>query len=177
MTRWQKMTQEQKESANERRRLWKLKNPEKAKALGRRLAARHYYKNISESRRKNRESQARQRLLNPEKFRLKAREKYKNLSQEQKFNLRQISKNKLNSIRAFIDKYKMQRGCIDCGYKKHPSALHFDHVKGVKEFNISGMRTFNLQKIVNEINKCEVRCANCHAVRTWAHKLPEREKE
>lgn len=32
--------------------------------------------------------------------------------------------------------YKLAKGCADCGYKLHYSALQFDHIKGVKNFTI-----------------------------------------
>ncbi len=62
---------------------------------------------------------------------------------------------------------KMARGCADCGFNTHPEALHFDHLPGftkTKEVSrlIYGTRT----ALDNEIAKCEVVCANCHAIRT-----------
>jgi hypothetical protein len=38
--------------------------------------------------------------------------------------------------RAFIQAQKLKQGCIDCGYKGHPAALDFDHVSGVKKFDV-----------------------------------------
>ena len=66
-----------------------------------------------------------------------------------------------------INKIKLERGCIDCGFKGHPSALHFDHRDpDFKKFPIaSGLRR-NLDSIFEEISKCDVRCANCHSIRT-----------
>lgn len=32
-----------------------------------------------------------------------------------------------NLFREFIDVYKAQSGCVDCGYSAHPAALEFDH--------------------------------------------------
>lgn len=64
----------------------------------------------------------------------------------------------------WVRAYKMSQGCVDCGYRGHPSALHFDHIYGVKSFNISQSR--NLEKAKEEIAKCVVRCANCHAIKT-----------
>lgn len=70
--------------------------------------------------------------------------------------------------RAIVNRFKLAKGCIDCGFNSHPEALDFDHVVGVKCFNIShavnGMRSWNLVK--DEIRKCEVRCANCHRIAT-----------
>lgn len=57
--------------------------------------------------------------------------------------------------------------CVDCG-EDHPATLDFDHVRGKKAFNISEaiIAGFPLAKIKAELEKCVVRCANCHRKRT-----------
>ncbi len=66
-----------------------------------------------------------------------------------------------------IDKIKLDRGCMDCGYEKHPAALQFDHVDPAKKsFKIAASLMKNWDDILNEISKCVVRCANCHAEKT-----------
>jgi hypothetical protein len=71
------------------------------------------------------------------------------------------------SHRRFLDAVKLTAGCADCGYAAHPAALHFDHRPGVdKVFNIGSARQFAMPTLVAEIEKCNVVCANCHAVRT-----------
>ena len=67
---------------------------------------------------------------------------------------------------------KMASGCIDCGYAAHAEALQFDHTSDDKKGNVSDLirSDYSWTTIVNEINKCEVRCANCHAVRTSQRK-------
>lgn len=60
---------------------------------------------------------------------------------------------------------KMARGCVDCGFKDHPAALDFDHVRGVKLLNVSAAKS--IAQADAEIAKCEVRCANCHRIKTW----------
>lgn len=37
---------------------------------------------------------------------------------------------KVRQAQEICAKYKMARGCIDCGYKLHPWALQFDHIPG-----------------------------------------------
>lgn len=71
-------------------------------------------------------------------------------------------------VRAIVNRYKILKGCADCGYRKHPEALDFDHVVGDKKFNVSHAiaRVTPWLKIKEEIRKCEVRCANCHRVAT-----------
>lgn len=71
------------------------------------------------------------------------------------------------AVRRWLAKYKLDRGCVDCGYKKYACALQLDH-NGPKTAPISRMRS-SIKRIQDEINrgKCVVRCANCHAVKTW----------
>ena len=68
----------------------------------------------------------------------------------------------------FVRKYKENKGCQSCGHSFPHYILDFDHL-GNKQFNVSriaGSR-YKLSKIMEEIGKCEVICANCHKQRTW----------
>lgn len=71
----------------------------------------------------------------------------------------------MTTVREYKDAIKMLRGCVDCGYREHPAALDFDHVRGVKVGNLSAMT--DIRKVQAEIAKCEVRCANCHRIVTY----------
>lgn len=65
-----------------------------------------------------------------------------------------------------ILEYLKDNPCVDCG-EDHPAALEFDHVKGEKKNNVSNMIHYNTwDKVAQEIEKCEVRCANCHNKKT-----------
>lgn len=69
--------------------------------------------------------------------------------------------------RRIINEYKVQQGCMDCGYNKHPAALDFDHRDpSVKRFNISQDPKRSWKEIEEEVSKCDVVCANCHRIRT-----------
>lgn len=60
--------------------------------------------------------------------------------------------------------------CTDCGVQYPPHVMQFDHVRGVKLFDIgsrAGQGTVSLATLRAEIAKCEVVCANCHAERTY----------
>jgi len=59
------------------------------------------------------------------------------------------------------------RSCVDCG-NTNLLVLEFDHVRGTKRYEISIMLNagFAWARIVEEIAKCEIRCANCHRVKT-----------
>ena len=64
--------------------------------------------------------------------------------------------------REYIDNYLTSHPCVDCG-EKDIVVLDFDHVRGIKEIEVTRMIKRNsLKKIDEEIKKCEVRCANCH---------------
>lgn len=52
--------------------------------------------------------------------------------------------------------------CVDCG-EPDPVVLEFDHVRGRKVDDISVLATNGCtKKLVEEMKKCDVRCANCH---------------
>lgn len=75
-----------------------------------------------------------------------------------------IKKRKEN--RKYITEYLKEHPCIDCG-EPDIIVLQFDHVRGKKKYNISQMLDkVTLRKVKEEIEKCEIRCANCHLRRT-----------
>lgn len=66
---------------------------------------------------------------------------------------------------------KLTYGCADCGYDKYPEALDFDHLPGtVKVAGVSSMSYSAWDRVLEEIDKCEVVCANCHRHRTRIRK-------
>ena len=76
-------------------------------------------------------------------------------------------KEQMHKRKKFIRRVKLFLGCIICGYKQHPHALHFDHIDvNNKKKEISGLVTYSLLTIKNEMRKCRVLCANCHAEHT-----------
>jgi hypothetical protein len=60
--------------------------------------------------------------------------------------------------------------CADCKNSFHPACMQFDHVRGVKKYNVSNMHGYGWESILAEIAKCELVCANCHALRTYNRK-------
>jgi hypothetical protein len=67
----------------------------------------------------------------------------------------------------FLNNYKLEEGCARCGYNFHPAALQFNHIDPTtKGFNIGENKNKSLELILLEIEKCEVLCANCHAIHT-----------
>lgn len=86
--------------------------------------------------------------------------KYRKENPEKDKNYQKV--NKL-AKRQYVTDYLQTHPCIDCG-ETDIIVLEFDHVRGVKRKNISNliMQTYSLQTLMEEIQKCEVRCANCH---------------
>lgn len=80
-------------------------------------------------------------------------------------------RNKRNSLREYVKKYLQNHPCVDCG-ESDTIVLDFDHVYGKKTRSISAMVSsagYSVKRIQEEINKCEVRCANCHRRKTVKH--------
>jgi hypothetical protein len=58
--------------------------------------------------------------------------------------------------------------CVDCGYSTHLAALDFDHIDpSLKKFTLSSVMGYmDSNDVMKEALKCELRCANCHRVKT-----------
>jgi hypothetical protein len=74
------------------------------------------------------------------------------------------------SRRDWLNKIKTDRGCAVCGYNAHPSALDFNHVRGEKSFGVSQDPKTAMHKLLKEIDKCEILCANCHRIHTYENR-------
>ena len=73
---------------------------------------------------------------------------------------------KATERRSALATLKLERGCADCGYNADPAALEFDHLRD-KGFAVSQrLHSRPLEQILEEVEKCEVVCANCHRIRT-----------
>lgn len=90
--------------------------------------------------------------------------KYMSIAARKKSN-RKNARKKYN----FITRYKRMVGCKFCGYKENVLALQFDHINPKeKSFSLSqGYRSKGMDKLKKEIRKCQVLCANCHAIKTY----------
>ena len=76
------------------------------------------------------------------------------------------------SLREAVNALK-EAPCMDCGHRFHPCAMDFDHKPGsIKGANISTMvgAQYSLEDILEEIQKCDLVCSNCHRVRTWVRR-------
>ena len=76
---------------------------------------------------------------------------------------------RLQSLIAWMRELKSSQPCTDCGGWFDPAAMTFDHLPGTsKRSEISTLLYSGYRKVLlDEIAKCELVCANCHAVRTF----------
>ncbi len=121
----------------------------------------------------------RYRELNPEKVKEsreryiennpeKVKERRKKWAQTNKDLVNKYSKNHKDVRREFLDLIKLEEGCQLCGYNEHPRALQFDHINPQdKEFTISALYTCAMSRLLSELDKCRVLCANCHSIHSW----------
>ena len=68
-----------------------------------------------------------------------------------------------------LNQIKLEAGCARCGYNEHPAALDFNHLDpSQKTANIAEKCTnWSWKKLQEEVDKCEVLCANCHRVHSY----------
>lgn len=81
---------------------------------------------------------------------------------------RKISRNSgVLRNRQYVNEYLVGKSCIDCG-NSDVRVLEFDHVRGDKLGHISHAikDAWNLNKLKEELEKCEIRCCNCHRIKT-----------
>jgi hypothetical protein len=71
-----------------------------------------------------------------------------------------------NRMKARVDAYKAERGCVDCG-NDDERVLDLHHRDGTdKSDSINRMRCkTSWENIMKEAAKCDVLCANCHRIR------------
>lgn len=102
-------------------------------------------------------------------------------SENKEYHISEINKRKLRmqkENRLNVFEYYKTHPCIDCG-NDNPIILEFDHRDGEKKlYNVADMvrAPMSWANIEVEIAKCDVRCANCHRIRTaiqlgWYNKI------
>lgn len=89
---------------------------------------------------------------NRDKRHASIKKRAKKVSRENKFKILEFLKN---------------NPCVDCG-EANPLVLEFDHVRGTKKTEVCrlAMKGYCWETVKKEIDKCEVRCANCHRIKT-----------
>jgi hypothetical protein len=73
------------------------------------------------------------------------------------------------AIRRFLRDYLIDHPCVDCG-ESNLIVLEFDHraeFEKVLELGIAIRQKWSIARLKTEIEKCDVRCANCHRKKTY----------
>jgi|WetSurMetagenome_2_1015567.scaffolds.fasta_scaffold896602_1 hypothetical protein len=74
------------------------------------------------------------------------------------------------ALREHVRSMKEGKPCTDCGGVFPWYVMEFDHT-GNDKFASIGNMVSNLRSVAmidTEINKCELVCSNCHAIRTYS---------
>lgn len=88
---------------------------------------------------------------------------YYKISEKRRISVRKSALKRVGKLRDVVLDFLKNHPCVDCG-ESDIVVLEFDHVKGKKLANVSQMWRDNWSEslLLEEIAKCEVRCANCH---------------
>jgi hypothetical protein len=133
-----------------------MKTPESQKQ-----ASKRYYE---KNKKKLIEYSAQYKRNNNEKTRENQREYNKTwYSKNKELKIQQI-KERQQKLREWLREYKENLSCEICG-ENHISCIQFHHKDMVtKEMSIADAitRKWGIERILKEIEKCQVVCANCH---------------
>jgi len=72
-----------------------------------------------------------------------------------------------------------RRPCEDCGQSFPPYVMDFDHRDPPKKLfaiTTGSAQLMSREKLISEIEKCDIVCANCHALRTYAALMERRRR-
>lgn len=85
-----------------------------------------------------------------------------------KAKVKATARDRRSFVRRFIEEYKQGKPCMDCGIEYPYWILQFDHRPGeLKVANVTDLVYWkSLDAVKEEIEKCDLVCANCHADRT-----------
>jgi hypothetical protein len=82
--------------------------------------------------------------------------------------VREKSTARARKAKKILDDYKESLPCSDCKNFFPFYVTQFDHLpEFTKVVLISSLRGCKWETIEKELAKCELVCANCHAIRTW----------
>lgn len=81
----------------------------------------------------------------------------------------ELQNKKRNKMRVYVQELKGSTPCADCGIVYPHYVMDFDHLPGqIKVRGIAKLSGFSsMAELLEEIDKCEIVCANCHRHRTF----------
>ncbi|MEK7551692.1 MAG: hypothetical protein AAB532_03775 [Patescibacteria group bacterium] len=105
----------------------------------------------------------------PYKDILKRREAHKRYYRNNlyKYYIKNIERKKMLAV--FVNELKY-KPCKDCGIIYPPYVMDFDYIKGQEKLNSVARLIHNgwsKAKLLEEMAKCDLVCANCHRIRTY----------
>lgn len=104
--------------------------------------------------------------LDPEKQRAAVRRYY----EKNKHIYLEKNKRKVQRMKVFIPQSK-EVPCADCGKSYPYYVMDFDHREN-KEAQVGKLVHFgSWKRLLREMEKCDVVCANCHRIRTWGGEI------
>lgn len=117
---------------------------------------------------KKREYYRRDFAENPEKFLKQGRDYRTAHSDELRQYWNTYRRERVANNKHFLNEFKEATPCTDCGNKYPAVCMDFDHVpeRGKKFKDISKIAHWGLDRLMDEIAKCDLVCSNCHRVRT-----------
>ncbi len=80
-----------------------------------------------------------------------------------------LDKNKRAAQRKtdYLIELREKTPCMDCGTNYPYYIMEFDHREKLPESRVTTLVGNSWKKLLTEIEKCDIVCANCHRVRTW----------
>ena len=82
------------------------------------------------------------------------------------------NKKKIQRNKGYVKEYLQSHPCVDCG-EEDIIVLEFDHINRLSKFKTICQlvnKSYSLKAIQDEIDKCQVRCANCHRRKSYLNK-------
>lgn len=80
--------------------------------------------------------------------------------------IRESERRKVGEKQRFMIDYLTFHPCVDCG-ESNIIVLQFDHLRDKRNMvSYLVSESYSMKRVLDEIAKCEVVCANCHLKRT-----------
>lgn len=77
-------------------------------------------------------------------------------------NIADGNQNRRETNKQYVINYLKNHSCVDCG-ERDIIVLEFDHVNPTnKRTTVGNLLSGSLKSLILEIEKCDIRCANCH---------------